>query len=189
MCRHPSPHGVADTPSGERWDPRDHPTPGAGRRKSLFTAAAHSEFIGRPSRYWGLKSQAIQTQFQGLNLPSCLLGETREAEGSPRKCCEGLGVLGGGFLSFCCFLTGEERLLPVFASECPAFQLPGIWQASLFLPGELWGASPHGASHKTWAWLGSQTRGPRSGRDTPWRKSAAFRLWTQWDLTLQGSTA
>ena len=45
---------------GERWDPRDHPTPGAGRRKSLFIAAAsagpllgaeipgHSNTVPRP---------------------------------------------------------------------------------------------------------------------------------------------
>ena len=63
----PKPCGVADTPSGSAGTPEITRPPGQDAER------AYSLRLPQPSHYWGLKSQAIQTQFQGLNLP-CLPG-------------------------------------------------------------------------------------------------------------------
>ena len=59
----PKPRSVLDTPSGSTGTPEITLPPGQDAER------AYSLRLPWPSHYWGLKSQAIQTQFQGLNLP------------------------------------------------------------------------------------------------------------------------
>lgn len=178
------PHGVADTPSGSAG------TPEITRPLGQDAERAYSLRLPRPSRYWGLKSQAIQTQFQGLNLPSLPPWVKPERQKALPGNAVKVWAFLGGFLSFCCFLTGKETPCRFLHQNAPLSNCQGFGKPLFSFLGNSGAPPPHGAQPQTWAWLGSQTRGPRSVRDTPVEKERCLSAFGHsGDLTLHGSTA
>lgn len=77
----------------------------------------------------------------------------------------------------------------VFASECPLSSCRGFGMPLFSFLVNSRAPPPRGIQPQIWAWLGSQTRGPRSVRDTPMENERCLSAFGHsGDLTLHVST-